>query len=540
MSMNCVVSLALLELLLCAGPMAAEPPQHYFANPICEQADPWIVQYQGDYLACFSDANRAVSVQRSDRLTVLGAKRVVWTAPASGPASQEVWAPELHSLNGRWYIYFAASDGQNRDHRAWVLESLGSDPFGPYTLHGPLYTGDDPNLSSHNRWAIDLTVFDSGNRLYAIWSGWHDEQDIQHLYIAPMRDPVTMAAPRVRLCANDEFLWERVDESPQGRGLNEAPEVLQHSGRTFVTYSCSGSWQPSYKIGLLELKPGTDPLRPEDWIKYSKPAFESTATTYGVGHNSFVKSPDDTEDWLIYHAKLDRQNDWRRAVFAQRFTWRADGLPEFGRPVASGQLLRAPSGERVHCVTGARRFQFVDANDLENWPYFGHHQLVRVDDGKLYLGELRGQPINEFRSGEKVVFDGGLWTNFTLTAKIWTLEQHGQSGLLFRVSTPFLGYNGQRGYFAGIDSDKKSLVLGYTDGTLWHQIASAPFTPPLEAECEMKIIARRDEIEIDCNGERLLQAHDSAFSSGSIGLRVVDTRAAFSDLQITPLKPLED
>ena len=99
-----------------------------FVNPICEQADPWIIQYHGQYLACFAEGNRGISIHASDRLTHLGIKHVVWTAPASGPASQEIWAPELHHLGGRWYIYFAASDGQNRNHRAWVLESDQDDP----------------------------------------------------------------------------------------------------------------------------------------------------------------------------------------------------------------------------------------------------------------------------------------------------------------------------------------------------------------------------------------------------------------------------
>ena len=59
--------------------------------------------------------------------------------------------------------------------------------------------------------------------------------------IAPMKDPLTMSAPRTRLCGNDDYTWERVGERAPGRGLNEAPEVLQRGGRVFVSYSCSGS-----------------------------------------------------------------------------------------------------------------------------------------------------------------------------------------------------------------------------------------------------------------------------------------------------------
>ncbi len=521
-----------LGLLLCAVTCWSEQ-RHFFANPICEQADPWITQDQGRYLACFSEGNSAISVRASDRLTVVGPGQIVWTAPWNGPASKEVWAPELHSINGRWYIYFAASDGENKNHRAWVLESAGSNPFGPYSLHGPLYTGDDPNLSVQNRWAIDLTVFEDAGRLYAIWSGWQDERDVQYLYIAPMKDPVTIAAPRTRLCANDDYLWERVDELPEGRGLNEAPEVLQHGRRTFVTYSCSGSWQPSYKIGLLELKAGSDPLQATGWTKYPKPAFESTAATFGVGHNSFVKSPDATEDWLVYHAKMSRQTGWQRAVFTQPFTWRSDGLPDFGAPVAAGQLLPVPSGQTVRCITGTRHFRFSVPGDLEGWSYFGHHQLDRLTDGKLFLGEMPRHPINLYRSGEKLVLDDGCWTNFVMTTRLSLPEDTGQAGVLFRVNTPFVGYSGQSGYFAGLNS-KRTLVFGFTDGKRWHSIARASIEQPVGSECLLKVIAQGTEFEVDCNGTPLIHARDGTYQSGSIGLRVVDACAGFSDVQIAP------
>jgi GH43 family beta-xylosidase len=135
-----------------------------------------------------------------------------------------------------------------------------------------------------------------GGQNYLLWSGWADGRDVQYLYIAPLKDPLTIAAARTRICANDDYLWERVDEKPEGRGLNEAPEFLQQAGRTFLTYSCSGSWQPSYKLGMLELRPGGDPLNAKDWRKFPKPVFQSTAETFGVGHNSFVKGGDESDE----------------------------------------------------------------------------------------------------------------------------------------------------------------------------------------------------------------------------------------------------
>jgi GH43 family beta-xylosidase len=511
-----------------------------FVNPICEQADPWIVQDGGHYLACFAEGNRGITVQISDRLTVLGPKHVVWTAPETGPASREVWAPELHHLGGHWYVYFAADDGENRNHREWALQSAGDDPLGPYTLHGPLYTGDDPGMAASNRWAIDMTILELNRRLYAIWSGWQDDRDVQYLYIAPMKDPVTMAAPRVRICANDDYLWEHVDEHMEGRGLNEAPEVLQHDGRTFLVYSCSGSWQPSYKIGMLELRSGGDPLDPADWKKFSKPVFESSESTFGVGHNSFVKSPDGSEDWIVYHAKWSRSQGWQRTVFVQPFHWNADGTPDFGTPVAAGQPLPLPAGEKIPIVNGEKDFSFNNIGDLAGWAYYGHHQMIWLLNGWLHLGGLRSPGANVFRSGEKAVVDGGDWSDFAAKVQLRLLDHDGQAGMLFRVQQPAVGYNAQRGYYAGVRAANSTVVLGFTDGKTWHELGSAP-APNLDPlAVTLGVQANGNRIQVRIDDKVIVEANDATYSSGSVGLRVVNSHAAFSDLRIQPLDSKAD
>lgn len=320
----------------------ASPPAGTFANPIAIGADPFIVGHDGAYYWCQSENDLGVAVCKSDTPASLGERRVVWRAPATGPHSKQIWAPELHFLDGRWYIYVAASDGNNANHRMIVLESATDDPLGEYTLKSELYTGDNIDTRKKNRWAIDGTVLTHSGQRYFIWSGWEEERDEQWLYAAPMSNPRTVSGNRVRLCDNDDHLWERVGETPKGRGLNEGPQILQRNGRTFLLYSASGSWQTTYKTGLLELT-ADDPLAPGAWRKHPKPVFAPTDKTWGVGHGSFITSPDGTQHWHVYHAKLDRANGWHRGIFAQPFTWTADGFPDFGKPVAPAEPIAMPS-----------------------------------------------------------------------------------------------------------------------------------------------------------------------------------------------------
>jgi GH43 family beta-xylosidase len=155
-----------------------------------------------------------------------------------------------------------------------------------------------------------------------------------------MSDPRTIATARVRISSPDQ-IWERGTELD----LNEGPQFLFRDDHVFIIYSARESWLPDYRLGQLQLsRPDADPLDPVSWVK-TGPVFTGTGGVHGVGHASFTTSPDSMEDWIVYHAKISPAPGWERVIRMQKFGWRADGSPDFGTPVASGERIPLPSGQ---------------------------------------------------------------------------------------------------------------------------------------------------------------------------------------------------
>ncbi|MCW1913106.1 glycoside hydrolase family 43 protein [Luteolibacter sp. GHJ8] len=502
-----------------------------FVNPIAEGADPCVIKHGDKYIWCQSAGNQGVALWVSDRLTSLGTPHVVWQAPATGPYSKEVWAPELQFIDGKFYIYVAASDGKNANHLAYALESEGVDPLGPYKLHGPFATGEGKDGKSPNIWAIDMYVFKSGGKLYAVWSGWDKPgSDQQYLYIAPMKSPVELAGPRVLLAKNDTYLWERTEEKEGTRGLAEGPQILEHEGRTFLIYSTAASWLPTYKLGLLELT-GKDPLDPASWKKHEEPVFRSTDKTFGTGHGGFVQSPDGKEWWHIFHAKRDRGGNWKRSIFVQPFTFK-DGFPDFGQPVAPGSSIERPSGERLPSPKLPVALDLRGGKDFGALSYYGHQQFLVLGKQGVELGAAPKDPVNDYRTGEKLVLDGGEFTDFTASTTIEFLKGERDAGLLLRVTDPSVGFDAQRGYFAGVIPGSKSVVFGKTDGTNWKEIARAEVDVDKSKPIELSVTAKGQDFTIAVGGKTVLSAKDDTYAKGSVGLRVVDTHVRFETLEV--------
>ncbi|MBA9003958.1 glycoside hydrolase family 43 protein [Thermomonospora cellulosilytica] len=309
-----VTALLVVAALLAGVPSAAAAPGRPYANPVKAQkgADPWIAYHDGHYYLVTTSWTSELTMRRSPTLAGLAtAPSVQVWSDATASRCCNMWAPELHSFDGRWYLYYSAGpagDDYARNQRTHVLESVGSDPMGPYVYKNRLYApGNDVGL-------IDGSVLRLNGNLYFLGSVWGSTQNI---VIAPMSSPYRISGA-LSTISTPTYSWER-----QTAAVNEGPEPLQRGGRTFIVYSASACWSPDYKLGRLTYT-GGDPLRASAWSKHPTPVFQRDDANgvYGPGHNGFFTSPDGAESWIVYHAN-DRSTDGcdnGRTTRAQRFT----------------------------------------------------------------------------------------------------------------------------------------------------------------------------------------------------------------------------
>ncbi|WP_211263992.1 family 43 glycosylhydrolase [Streptosporangium amethystogenes] len=308
-----------------------------FRNPLlADGADPWLQYHEGNYYLASTTWNSQLVMRKSPTLAGLrtAAPQYVWSDTSAG-ACCNFWAFEFHRLNGpsgtRWYLMYTSGQSGTLDHQHLsVLESAGDDPLGPYSPKGSPMPGT---------WNIDGSYLQLNGQLYLLWSEWQGAD--QSMWVARMTNPWTITGSKV-LISRPTYGWETV-----GGRVNEGPEVLQRGGKTFIVYSASSCNTPDYKLGMLTLT-GGDPLSASSWTKSANPVFQRGNGVYGPGHNGFFTSPDGSENWIVYHGNASTSQGCgnTRSTRAQKFTWNADGTPNFGTPAATTVDLPVPSGER--------------------------------------------------------------------------------------------------------------------------------------------------------------------------------------------------
>ncbi|MEK4854266.1 family 43 glycosylhydrolase [Paenibacillus sp. FSL H7-0756] len=312
-----------------------------YTNPLVEQrADPWVYKHTDGYYYFTASVPEYDRIEVRRALTIEGLREarpvVVWRKYESGPLSANIWAPEIHYMDGKWYIYFAAARTTETkeglfDHRMYALENTSANPLeGEWTEKGQVRT-------AWESFALDATTFEHRGVHYYVWAQKDPEIDgNSNLYISAMENGWTLKGPQTMI-SSPQYPWEVI-----GFKVNEGAAVLKRGGRIFMSFSASAT-DHNYCMGLLTADEDSDLLDAASWTKHPEPVFQTSEENgqYGPGHNSFTVD-EHGGDVLIYHARNykeitgDPLYDPNRHTRAQRLRWNADGTPDFGVPVRDG------------------------------------------------------------------------------------------------------------------------------------------------------------------------------------------------------------
>ncbi len=302
---------------------------------ILQRADPYVYRHtDGSYYFTASvPAYDGIFIRKAGSLADLpdALETEVWHKHESGPASIHIWAPELHFIDGSWYIYFAGGDRDDIwNIRPYVLRCDDADPItGSWTELGKIQRADEDEFS-FEAFSLDGTVFENKGKYYYIWAEKVGVgKQISNLYIAEMETPWKLATVQVMLTTPD-YDWERV-----GFWVNEGPAVLKRGGKIFITYSASETGK-AYCMGMLTADEDADLLDPLSWKKERYPvlASDDKLGIFGPGHNSFTVD-EEGNDICVYHARGEETIEGdplynpNRHAMLMKVKWDNDGRPVF-------------------------------------------------------------------------------------------------------------------------------------------------------------------------------------------------------------------
>jgi GH43 family beta-xylosidase len=300
-----------------------------FVNPVVgdDCADPGLFRDGADWFVVCTSGNApdAFPIRRSrdlvhwERLGHLlpSARRPAW-------AKSDFWAPEVHSIGGRFVAYYTARQANGR---LAIGAASATSPLGPYIDLG------QPLVADSTQGLIDATAFvDGAGKPYLIWkvdgNATGQKTPLIGQPLAP--DGLSLTGSATQLLTND-----RPWEGP----VVEGPWVQRRGGVYYLFYSGASYFDASYAVGVAQ---STTPLGP--YTKRADPILVTANGRIGPGHCSVADTPSG-ETIMLYHA-------WRaghvngpldaRQLLVDRVNWTGGWPSLVGAPSNAPQRVPVP------------------------------------------------------------------------------------------------------------------------------------------------------------------------------------------------------
>lgn len=280
-----------------------------YQNPfIKERADPFMTKDENTGYYYFTASYPAYgSVDKGyDRIilrrsqTVAGLanaeEKTIWKAHSSGIMAKHIWAPEMHYIGGKWYIFYAAGNSDNIwAIRPYVLRCDGDPYTGNWQEMGQMQASYGDN-DSFQGFSLDMTYFSCNGKHYVIWAEIKGDSSLFMAEINPS-EPWKLTSKAI-LLTKPEYDWEMVNNR-----VNEGASVLQVNGKVYLFFSASGTGS-EYCIGRMEASADADLMNIANWTKLNHPVLQTANLSgeAGPGHNSFI-TDENGSLLLVYHAR---------------------------------------------------------------------------------------------------------------------------------------------------------------------------------------------------------------------------------------------
>lgn len=285
--------------------------QDHYEFPIAyDRADPCVGEWKGKYYFIATndaDGNHSLYIREADSIPGLvnAKEHLILDSTTHEGIGGLLWAPEFHIVNGKLYIFHAATPGEFFWEESHVMELReGGNPINKEDWSAPkrVVRMDGSDICEAGKEiTLDMTCFEWEGSYYVIWSQRQFlPKDLgAWLYIAKLNpdkpwqlasEPVILSKPDYGWANNHTF-------------VDEGPFALMAEDKLYITFS-SAAVDTSYVVGLLSIPKGKDLLDVKNWKKKNYPILTSRSVEgeYGTGHNAYVIDKDGVV-WNTYHAR---------------------------------------------------------------------------------------------------------------------------------------------------------------------------------------------------------------------------------------------
>lgn len=363
-----------------------------FANPLdVRLADPQVLYDNGVYYMYATSNIAGFKVWTSSDLVNWRDRGAAYRRTASTWGRNRFWAPEVIKYGSTYYMFYGAGGAPNDVMRICVASS--ASPLGPFIdIAAPLWDDGKSYIDAH------VFIDSDGQRyLFASQDMSMPADGNSHIVVAKLNASMTGLTTAITDCIVPSVSWEYA-----GNRWNEAPFVVKHGNYYYMLYSGNVYSSSNYAVGYAT---ATSPMGP--WTKYSgNPVLKKATGVSGPGHCSVVKSPDGTEDWIVYHTHQQASGGGERQLAIDRMRFVPPGSGP-ARLVVDGPTLtmqNAPSGTPSFPAGGSDEFNGNSLN-RNRWLIFNEvSNQFNVTGGYLRITARDGDTHAASRADQENIF----------------------------------------------------------------------------------------------------------------------------------------